>query len=512
MEAVLSYLFIALSDISFMLAMLVIVLVSACFLGRYIKITRKMVIATCGVLIFQIVFLVGMEIILKIRFPEAYEILDNMSNTDMMTEGDSLYDLVKTFSDMASLLLNGGVFIYAFIFYLLAYKEKRLFRATESLICLWLYYQYINNMTLYTYLYFRGGKFELFDEIYFNVGGIENIIIQDVMIGSAFIISVVLFLILYFVYFKKKRFYVVRVRDRILFVVWLVIFVYFPSLPMYYSEMPGRYKMLSYVFGALLPVLGGLAPIILVMTVAEKNLREKNEYQETYLTAELEYIEQYKRTQTETRAFRHDIINNLSLTNMMLDEGKVEEASQHLKELLGNVRALSPSIITGDEMLDCIVSMKVDKMKEIGLDYSLDGVIDGGLHMKPMDVCSIFANALDNAIEAASKCMDTESEKVSQKESEKESGITAGENKAPRVDLKIKRTEKFFIVRISNSAKEKVDVEKLFMSSGYTSKNDKEHHGFGLRNIRDSVEKYDGLVKAESDDNTFALSVMIPRK
>ena len=486
MEAVLSYLFIALSDISFMLAMLVIVLVSACFLGRYIKITRKMVIATCGVLIFQIVFLVGMEIFLKIRFPEAYEILDNMSYTDMMTEGNSLYDMVKTFSDMASLILNGGVFIYAFIFYLLAYKEKRLFRATESLICLWLYYQYINNMIMYTYVYFRGGKFELLDEIYFNVGGIENIIIQDVMIGSAFIISVVLFLILYF--------------------------VYFPSLPMYYSEMPGRYKMLSYVFGALLPVLGGLAPIILVMTVAEKNLREKNEYQETYLTAELEYIEQYKRTQTETRAFRHDIINNLSLTNMMLDEGKVEEASQHLKELLGSVRALSPSIITGDEMLDCIVSMKVDKMKEVGLDYSLDGVIDGGLQMKPMDVCSIFANALDNAIEAASKCLDTESEEVSQKESEKESGITAGENKAPRVDLKIKRTEKFFIVRISKSAKEKVDVEKLFMSSGYTSKNDKEHHGFGLRNIRDSAEKYDGLVKAESDDNTFALSVMIPRK
>ncbi|MBO4591601.1 MAG: sensor histidine kinase, partial [Eubacterium sp.] len=196
----------------------------------------------------------------------------------------------------------------------------------------------------------------------------------------------------------------------------------------------------------------------------------------------------YKRTQEATRAFRHDIINNLSLTNMMLDEGKTEEASEHLKALLGNVRALSPSVITGDEMLDCIVAMKADKMKELAIDFTADGVVDGGLHMKPMDVCSIFANAFDNAIEASNKMVPD-----------------------AWVDLKIKRTEKFFILKISNSSVGKVDVQKLFMTAGYTSKKDTEHHGFGLRNIRNAVEEYDGLVKAESDDNSFALSIMIPR-
>ena len=174
---------------------------------------------------------------------------------------------------------------------------------------------------------------------------------------------------------------------------------------------------------------------------------------------------------------------------MMLEEGKTEEASEHLKQLLGNVRALSPSIITGDEMLDCIVAMKADKMKEKGIGFSMDGVADGGLNLKPMDVCSIFANALDNAIEASSK-MPT----------------------GAWVDMNIKRTEKFFVIKIANAAEQQVDVEKLFMSSGYTSKQDKEHHGFGLRNIRMAVEDYDGLVKAESDDSSFALSIMIPRK
>jgi sensor histidine kinase regulating citrate/malate metabolism len=260
-------------------------------------------------------------------------------------------------------------------------------------------------------------------------------------------------------------------------------------MPIGPEKLSDKFMLLSIIFGVMLLVLGILAPVILVMNAADKSLREKNEYQETYLNAELEYIERYKNAQTETRAFRHDIINNLSLTSMMLDEGKVEDASQHLKELLGNVRALSPSIITGDEMLDCIVAMKADKMKELDIRFTTDGVVDGGLHMKPMDVCSIFANALDNAIEAARKV-----------------------KKEPWIDLKIKRTEKFFVLKISNAAEGKVNVEKLFMSNGYTSKNDKEHHGFGLRNIRQAVEEYDGLVKAEAEESTFGLSIMIPRK
>ena len=265
----------------------------------------------------------------------------------------------------------------------------------------------------------------------------------------------------------------------------------FPGIPLGIEDINDRYQVLAILFGIEIPILGGLAPMILVIGAADKSLREKNEYQENYLAAELEYIEQYKRSQTETRAFRHDIINNLSLTNMMLDEGKTEEASAHLKELLGNVQALSPQYITGDEMLDCIVAMKAAKMEELGITFSSDGVVDGGLNMKPMDVCSIFANAIDNAIEAARKCP---------------------EDVETFVSLAIKRTEKFFVIRIENSAEGKVDVEKLLITSGYTSKKDKEHHGFGLRNIRLSVEKYDGLLKAESEEGRFMLSIMIPRK
>ncbi len=487
-QEVFGFIITAVSDINFMLLMIIIILVAACFFGRYVDISRKMIIATIGILVLQIVFMFGGDFLLLKLNPELYHTMENLDASQAVPLQDEGYEGYAAFVSIFQTVLNISVFVYAFVFYLVCYKEKKFLRALESTIVLLLLSQYEGMIIQFFLLYIKGGDPDYLRSLYATVGGPDVMWFNSMYTVLSITTNIILFLIVYFGYYKKKKVYVVRVRDRVLFVVWLVAFYIIPSIPMGVYELDLRYKVISAIFAFLIPVLGILAPVLIVMNAADKSLKEKNEYQETYLNAELEYIERYKNAQTETRAFRHDIINNLSLTSMMLEEGKVEDANQHLKELLGNVRALSPSIITGDEMLDCIVAMKADKMKELDISFTTDGVVDGGLHMKPMDICSIFANALDNAIEAARKV-----------------------EKEPWVDLKIKRTEKFFVLKVSNAAEGKVDVEKLFMSNGYTSKSDKEHHGFGLRNIRQAVEEYDGLVKADSDEGTFGLSIMIPR-
>ena len=475
------------SDLVFMLSMLSMVMISACFLGRYVVITRKMVIATCGVLAIQIILVIVSSIVLSKMFPS----VEDLYNLDI---SDEIYAEYYHFSKLSTTILNLAAFGYAFIFYLITYKEHKILRAIESTVCLYLYYSYVNSMSMYILVYIKGGKEDTLMDMMSGVNIHDTMMLTFWSVMITGVISVLLFFVLYFGFFRKKKFYVLRIRDRIIFVVWLFIFQIFPAMPLGGEILEAKYKILSYIFAVLIPILGGIAPIIMVMIAAEISLEEKNKYQENYLNAELDYIEQYKRSQTETRAFRHDIINNLSLTNMLLNEGKVDEASEHLKELLGNVQALSPQYITGDEMLDCIVAMKAAKMKEMDISFTNDGVIDGGLNMKPMDTCSIFANALDNAIEAAAHVESNEDDETK-----------------PWVDMKIKRTGQFFVVNISNSAREEVDVDKLFSSSGYTSKKDTEHHGFGLRNIRQTVEEYDGLLKAQSEGNRFELSIMIPR-
>ena len=197
--------------------------------------------------------------------------------------------------------------------------------------------------------------------------------------------------------------------------------------------------------------------------------------QEDYISAELNYINRYKKNQSETRAFRHDIINNLSLISAMHKEGKYDEIEEYLSTLLDSIGTMSPRYITGDEVLNSIVGMKVSQMDEDNIDFSVEGVLDHGLGMKPVDVCSIFANALDNAIEACEKVK---------------------EEKDRWIKLTLDNTDKGFMVRLKNP-----------MPSGGIIL-----HGYGIHNMRAVISNYGGIGEVNTADDVFTLSILLPDK
>ena len=458
-----------LSDLDYIFSMLLVVIVAACFLGRYIVLSRKLVLSTLSVIGVTVIGVVAVNVVLA-----------SMGYTDKVDIDTNMF---------INSILNAVLFVYSLIFYFFAFKEKRILRAIESAICLYLVRLYLGTFSQMAVVYFAGGTFEIFHEVYFDNFGYGKY--WNAISITTFAITLALLLIAYFGFYRPKKYYIISIPARILFIVWAVLFVVFPFLPAVMeaanTTLEQRYGVMSVIYAVMLVILGLAAPVFLIVFSAERSMLEKNRSQEAYLAAELEYIGQYKKKQVETNRFRHDIKNNLALTQMMLDEGHVEEAREHLKDMLGKVSSLSPKYVTGDEMLDIIISMKADKMDELNIRFTLDGVADGGLQIKPMDMCSIFANALDNAIEAASSF------------------------KEPFISFAIKRTDKFFVIKITNSAEKKIDIGKLLSTSGYTSKSDKDHHGFGLMNVRRAVEDYNGILKAESDEKSFTLSILMPR-
>ena len=482
------------SNITFVFSMMVVILIAACFLGRYVVISRKMVLGAFGIVVIEtilVLFFSFNEISFQNKakdFVSEYVLTEYSEDAGLTAEEVS--DTMNLFvTGVISIIVNSVAFVYAFVFYLFSFREKKVLRSFGACVGLYGYYMYMQTIILYAMIYLKGGDMNFFEAITYSrdAAAFPMMIYQLICL----VITAGVLAILYFGYYRRKKFYVISVKTRIFFLLWLVIFSVFPTLPMGLGEnLSDRFYLLSVIMGVLLPVVGTLAPVLLIMNATDKALKERVSYQENYLNAELDYIEQYKQKQTETRAFRHDIVNNLTLLDMMMKDGKNDEAQEHLEELLESVAALSPEFVTGDEMLDCIVAMKADKMKQLSIAFTADGVIDGGLDMRPMDICGIFANALDNAIEAAVQVKDN-----------------------PKISFEIKRTERFFVVRISNSTVGKVDVEKLLINAGFTSKKkDTELHGFGLRNIKDTAAKYDGIVKAESREGEFTLSVMIPRE
>jgi len=254
------------------------------------------------------------------------------------------------------------------------------------------------------------------------------------------------------------------------------------------SGKQGRATMI--IMACCVILFAAMFPIFIYYTKISEYYRERTKYQETYLQAELAYFQQYKQAQEETRRFRHDIKNNLLCMNEMLRLGRTEDATEYLQGLIDTAETLSAKYVSGDEILDCILAAKASDMERKSIVFKLDGVLAGGLSWKPIDVCNVFANALDNAIEACEN-MPTEQRIIT---------------------MKLKATQQFWFIRIQNPVARDVDVSRLFQEkSGYTSKSNSLQHGIGTYNMKRNVERYGGIVKAECKDNQFILEFMIDK-
>lgn len=108
-------------------------------------------------------------------------------------------------------------------------------------------------------------------------------------------------------------------------------------------------------------------------------------------------------------------------------------------------------------------------------------IFDGSVsdEISVSNLCTILSNALDNSIEACSK-IDSDETQI--------------------IDVKCVASELIQIIRISNPNLDNNAVTE-------TSKADRKNHGFGLSNIRRTVERMDGQMIISSQYPTFVLEI-----
>jgi sensor histidine kinase regulating citrate/malate metabolism len=107
--------------------------------------------------------------------------------------------------------------------------------------------------------------------------------------------------------------------------------------------------------------------------------------------------------------------------------------------------------------------------------------------MDMMDVCTIFSNIIDNAIEACDKIDSS--------------------NILKTIKIESKYIDNFCIILIENTKiNEIIQKRNLFV----TSKKNPYVHGIGLKNIKKTVKKYLGEVVINYSENKFIVKIMIP--
>ena len=180
------------------------------------------------------------------------------------------------------------------------------------------------------------------------------------------------------------------------------------------------------------------------------------------------YISEARSRYEQTMAFRHDVKNHLAVLSSLLNSGKIEESREYLQKLSTVSDSLSFPCRTGNAVVDILLGEKLGLLKDVRTEVSL--LLPNPCGIDDLDLCVIFANALDNAIIA---CQSLEGEKHIQV-----SGQQQGD---------------FFMLTFENSC-----------TDGPTPVS-----GTGLANIRAAAEKYHGAALFEKSGRSFSLSVLL---
>ena len=184
--------------------------------------------------------------------------------------------------------------------------------------------------------------------------------------------------------------------------------------------------------------------------------------------AQKNYIAEAQMRYEQTKAFRHDIANHLSVLNGLLNHGELDESKAYLNKLKTVSTSLSFPYQTGNPVVDILLSGKLRLAKEITTEISL--LLPRPCGIEDFDLCVIFANALDNAINA---CRLTE-------------GVKS-------IRISGERQGDFYMLAFENTCLD----EPLPPA------------GIGLSNIKSVAEKYDGAMLTEKVGQRFFLNVLL---
>lgn len=300
-------------------------------------------------------------------------------------------------------------------------------------------------------------------------------------------VTVALILWLYFGFIRRNIQIYMRKTDTFLFIIYFIFVITILSTSSYNIGYSGDEVMFSSFIQLYMILLIILVPVIIIKNRQSAYYNELSTRNEQFLEVELAASNAYRKSQEDTRAFRHDMNNNLLIISAMMQKKQYNEAEEYINSLCEKLSSFSPKIVTGDNMLDSLLSSKLPVMEEKKINFEINGVIDKSLEWKPIDVCAVFANLIDNAIEACDKITDHER----------------------YINITIRKTDFQYIITFHNSVAQSVDCSQLNDDTQYTSKPDKSRHGFGMKNIRNTLAEYGAIMQVSCTDTEFTTQIII---
>ncbi len=217
--------------------------------------------------------------------------------------------------------------------------------------------------------------------------------------------------------------------------------------------------------------------------IREAHLRYELEGMDNLLRKQYEQYRLSKENDELISQKYHDLKHQIAIIR---SENDPEKREVYLREMDNAIRKHEAENKTGNTVLDTVLFGKALYCSEHGINFTC--MADGTLlnFMEVMDICVIIGNALDNAIESVEKLKELEKRLIT---------------------MSVSSKNDFIILKFDNYYESTLEMED---GLPVTTKTNAAYHGYGIKSIRQVVEKYGGSLTIHGEDNWFSLRILFP--
>lgn len=246
-----------------------------------------------------------------------------------------------------------------------------------------------------------------------------------------------------------------------------------------------NYSLMIISFGLL-----GLNFFVLIVMreimIREAKIREAQVMYERASNTAQKYFDKAK-TSEEQRKREHEFKNHLAVIHSLICNSEYERAKSYAEELSEQNENSTDIIDMNHPIVNSVVNTKYKEALAKGIFMSFDVCDISDIGISDNDITIIISNLLSNAIEACEKDCDDNS----------------------FIRFKINKDEKYLCIAVKNSYSHLANP--IIRNDIYlTTKKDKLMHGYGIRNITDTVKRNNGEYVIDASDNIFNFVIHIP--
>lgn len=247
------------------------------------------------------------------------------------------------------------------------------------------------------------------------------------------------------------------------------------------AEKMGLYydQIFSHLYIIILSALSMFAACSYVIGMNRLYLEQQKSGQYHAQVAAYKMLEeQYE----QAERLRHDMKNHLIALSGLLEDREWEKMRAYLQKM-GNSGSLeTDGDATGNKVVDALLYRKRKIAEEKHILWKCDVQMSGLGGIDEFDLCVLFGNILDNAVEACERL---------------------GNGRERFIDIQARIIKRYFLLEVKNSADVEANEKRRAAGGEYM-------HGIGTLNIQDMVQRYHGVVDRKAGEGVYVISVLLP--